>query len=161
MSMVDTSKISKEEWQAMEKELFIEAYQAVITALVDEGGSESALNEFRSVMRMSGRAFSINMNKLFEIQGSDLERISDLCILFEKFYSNDMNEIERTPDRIARAGGTRCLWQGNLKEGCIGGHEMFLNGVCEDINPQYQCRFTRMITKGDPLCSYVIEKKKK
>ena len=38
---------------------------------------------------------------------------------------------------------------------------MVLNGVCESINPEYQCRFTQMIPKGDLICSYVIEKKKK
>jgi len=161
MHKVDINKISIEEWLAIEKEMYIQAYQAAIMALVDEGGSESALNQLRPIMRMSGHAFSINMTKLFDVQGSDLERIGDLCYLYEKFYTHDLNEIERTQERIVRVGGTHCLWQGNPKEGCIGGHEMVLNGVCESINPEYHCRFTQMITKGDPLCSYIIEKKRK
>jgi hypothetical protein len=160
MKKVDVNKISDEEWLAIEKEMWIEAYQVAIMALVDQGGSDSALNQLRPHMRMSGHAFSINMTKLFDIQGSDLDRIGDICYLFEKFYKHNLNEIERTPNRIVRVGGTQCPWQSNPKEGCMTGHEMFLNAVCESINPEYHCRFNQMIPKGDPICSYVIEKKK-
>lgn len=160
MNKVDITKISDEEWLAVEKELWIAAYQVAIMALVDQGGSESALNQLRPYMRMSGHAFSINMAKLFDLQGSDLEIIGDVCFLFEKFYKHDLNEIERTPDKIVRVG-TRCPWQSNPKEGCMTGHEMFLNAICEGINPEYHCEFNQMIPRGDPICSYVIKKKDK
>lgn len=161
MEKVDISKISNEEWLAIEKEMFVEAYQVAITALVDMGDSEGALNFLRPHMRMSGHAFAINMTKLFDIQGSDLDRIGDLCFLYERFFHHDFDEINRTHEMIVRVGGTKCPWQSSPKEGCMSGHEMVLNGVCEIVNPEYQCRFTQMIPKGDPICSYVIERKKK
>jgi hypothetical protein len=161
MSKVDLSKISNEEWLAIEREMAIEAYQVAIMALVDMGDSDGALNYLRPHMRMSGNAFAINMMRLFDIQGTDVEKIGQLCYLWERFYHHGMEELEQTPDKIVRAGGTKCPWQGTPKEGCMGGHEMTLNGVCEVINPDYQCRFTQMIPKGDPICSYVIERKKR
>jgi len=161
MNRVDVNKISNEEWLAIEREMFIEAYQVAIMALVDMGDSEGALNFLRPHMRMSGNAFAINMTRLFDIQGNDLDKIGDLCFLYEKFYHHGLEEIERTPEMIIRVGGTQCPFQSSPKEGCMGGHEMVLNGVCESINPEYQCRFTQMIPKGDLICSYVIEKKKK
>jgi predicted hydrocarbon binding protein len=38
---------------------------------------------------------------------------------------------------------------------------MFNQAICEHINPDYTCNFTQMISAGDPICSWVIEKKKK
>ena len=155
------SRISKEEWLAIEREMAIEAYQVAIMALVDMGDSEGALNFLRPHMRMSGNAFAINMQRLFDIQGSDMEKIGRLCFLYEEFFHHGLEEVERTPEMLVRVGGTKCLWQGNPKEGCIGGHEMVLNGICEMINPDYQCRFTQMIPKGDLICSYAIERRRK
>jgi hypothetical protein len=160
MKKVDVNKISSEEWLAVEKEMWIAAYQVAMNTLVDQGGSESALSHLRPYIRMSAQAFSINMIKWFDIQGSDLDAIGDICQLYERFFRQESNEIERTRDRIVRVSGTQCPWRANPKEGCMTGHEMFLNEVCQAINPEYQCRFTQMITKGDPICSWVIEKKK-
>lgn len=161
MKKDNIDKISTEDWLAIENEMMIEAYQVAIMALVDQGGSESALDHLRPYMRMGGHAFSINMIKLFDIQGNDLEKIGSICHLYEKFYKHEMNEIEGTSGTIVRVGGTKCPWQSTLKEGCMAGHEMFLNAICEAINPEYGCRFNQMIPKGDPVCSWVIEKKKR
>ena len=161
MNKVDVNKISKEEWLTLERMVPIQACQTFMNALLDQGGSESALNNIRPYMRLSGHAFSINMTRLFDIKGDDLDRIGDVCFLYERLFGYDMNEIERSSERLVRVGGIKCPWQGNPKEGCMAGHEMFFNAVCESINPEYECRFTQMITKGDPMCSYVIEKKKK
>jgi hypothetical protein len=70
---VDLKKISEEEWLSIEREMTIQAYQVAIMALVDMGDSEGALNFLRPHMRMSGNAFAINMLRLFDIQGNDLE----------------------------------------------------------------------------------------
>jgi hypothetical protein len=40
-------------------------------------------------------------------------------------------------------------------------HEIGAEAICEQIDPEFTCRFTQMVTKGDPICSWVIEKKKK
>ncbi len=160
MRIVDRGKISEEEWSAIEREMWIEAYQVAIMALVDMGDSEGALNFLGPYARMSGNAFAINMMKIFNIQGGDLDKIGSISDLYEEFYHHDMKEIETTKDGIVKVGGTKCPWQGNPKEGCIAGHEMVLNAVCEQMNSEYQCRFTQMIPKGDPICSYIIEKKK-
>jgi len=160
MSKVDINIMTEEQRLALEQEIFIEAYQVAIMALVDMGGSDGALKYLHHYCRMSGHAFALNMSKMFNLQGSDLDRIGDLCYLYEMLFHHDMNEIERTPNKIVRVGATKCLWQGSPKEGCIGGHEMVLNGICESINPEYQCHFTQMISKGDPICSYIIMKRR-
>jgi hypothetical protein len=88
MKKVNIDRISNEEWHAIEIEMMIEAYQVAIMALVDQGGSESAIDHLRPYMRMSGHAYSINMIKLFDIQGNDLEIIGDVSHIYEKFYAH-------------------------------------------------------------------------
>jgi hypothetical protein len=161
MKEEDISKISNEEWLAIKENVRVVAYQTAVMALVDLGDSESALNSLRPYMRLCGQAFTINMTKVFDIQGDDIDKIGDVCFLHSKVCDHDLREIERTEEKIVFVGGTKCHWQDNPREACMTGHEMLLNEVCQAINPEYECKFTQMVTKGDHMCSYVIEKKKK
>ena len=154
------SKISEEEWLALKENVRVTALQYWVMALLDVVDSESAISAIQPYFRMSGQAFTINMIKIFNIQGDDIDRIGDVCFLYQKLFDSDMNEIERTKSKLVCAGGTKCHWRDSPKEICITGHEIFLNEFCQTINPEYECRFTQMITKGDPMCSWVIEKKR-
>lgn len=161
MNKVDVNKISSEEWLGLKENVRVTAYQTAIMALMDLGDSETIINSLRPYMRMSGQAFAINMIKLFDIHGDDIDRIGDLCSLYDELFDHDMSEIERTKNKLVYVGGTRCHWRDTPREGCITGHEMVLNEICQTISPEYECKLTQMIPKGDPICSWVIEKKKK
>jgi len=161
MKEEDIGKISNEEWLAIKENIRTSWFQSTFMALMDVVDGQGAIDAMLPYARLAGQAFALNMIKLFDIQGDDIDKIGDVCLLNGEAVDYDMNEIERTKHRIVCVGGTKCHWRDNPKEACIAGHEMLFNEICQVINPEYECRFTQMITKGDPICSWVIEKKKK
>jgi hypothetical protein len=156
-------ELSLEERDFLERNIMGEGMLIEMAVLVKELGSEKALNALLPYARLSGRAFSINMHNIFEIEGSDTKRIADVSQFWDNLggAADVSQDIEISSDKIIRAGFLNCMYKSAVKEFCIWVHEMILNGVCEEINPEYECRFTQMVTKGDPMCSYIIEKKKK
>ena len=136
MKEVDIGKISNEEWLALEKTIRVQALQCFMNGIVDQGGGESALHTMHPYVRMSGQAFTVNMTKLFDIHGDSLERIGQLCVIFEKLYGYDMIGLETGPNKFVRIGGTKCEWRDNPKEGCVIGHEMFVCAICEAVSPR-------------------------
>jgi len=145
----------------MEKQFLMEGMFILTRILIDNIGSEATINEARSHMRNAGHAFAINMMKMFEIEGSDLDKIGEVCHLMEEIAGNlGHQEVERTDQRIVLVS-INCPWKEGPKENCIAGHEMMEQAICEEINPEYTCRITQMISNGDPICSWVIEKNKK
>ena len=150
-----------EQRTSIEKQFLMETAFIYARTLIEMVGSEATINESRPHMRNAGHAFAINMLKMFDIKGSDLERIGEVCWLYEEFGGNTGHqEIERTEERIVRVS-TTCPWKDGHMEVCIGIHEIVPQAICEEINPDYTCRLTQMMTRGDPLCSWVIENKKK
>lgn len=163
MKRIALEEINREERIAIEKSMLTEGAFTVTMVLVEKLGSEAALDALRPYARMAGHAFTINMQQMFEIKGSDIERIALVSQLYDEFMAGSEysgQEIEREEEKIVRVF-PKCVFNSGPKESCIWAHEMFTNSVCEAINPEYECRFTQMLTKGDPMCSYVIEKKKK
>lgn len=163
MKKITIDALSREERVAIEKSMLTEGTFALMAALVEYLGSQGTVNVLRPHARMSGHAFAINMLNMFGIEGSDIERIADVTELYDEFMGGSAGgsiDIERSTDKIIRTS-PNCPYKAGLKESCIWGHEMTLNGICEAINPEYECRFLQMITKGDPMCSYIIENKKK
>jgi hypothetical protein len=161
MKKEDIGKISEKEWLDIKENIRTSWFQSTFMALMDVVDGQGAIDTMRPYARLCGQAFALNMIKLFNIQGDDIDKIGDVCLLNGEAVDYDMNEIERTKQRIVSVGGTKCHWRDNPKEACIAGHEMLFNEICHVINPEYECRFTQMITKGDPICSWIIEKKKK
>jgi predicted hydrocarbon binding protein len=144
-----------------EKSMLIELFWMALRSMLELHGSLDTLEEIRPHMRNGGHAFALNMINKFGIEGTDIERIDEVTWLAEAVTEMTTEEVGHTSDRIIRSGGTMCPWNGGPQESCIVCHEMFFQGICEQINPEYKCRFTQMIPLGDPVCSYVIEKKKK
>jgi hypothetical protein len=161
MKKADIGRIDPDLRTVIEKQFLMEGMFILTRILIDNIGSEATINEARPHMRNSGHAFAINMMKMFEIEGSDLDKIGEVCRLMEEIAGNmGHQEVERTDERIVLVS-TNCPWKEGHMENCVAGHEIMEQAICEEINPEYTCRFTQMITKGDPICSWVIEKKKK
>jgi predicted hydrocarbon binding protein len=153
-------RLDEEAHEKIEKSMLIETYWMAIRALVDMIGSEGTISEVRPHFRNGGHAFALNMIKMFEIDGNDIEAIDEVTALYETIFDILSNESEHTTDRIERIG-TSCPFTGAPWEACVLGHEIMYQSICERINPDFTCRFTQMMSNGDPTCSWVIEKKKK
>lgn len=165
---VSVKEMTLEERDAISKNIYSEALFFLTSIYFDKMGPEEAMETIRPAVRMSSHAFSINMHLRFGIEGTDIERIADVSQLMEVFsgapflQSNwGSQDVEISSKKIIRAGYVNCLNISGNKEFCKWAHEGMINAICEAINPEYECRFTQMITNGDPICSYTIEKKRK
>jgi hypothetical protein len=167
MLKIPVKDMTLEERDMVSKSILFEGLYFLTNVLFEKLGSKDAFEALRPFVLMSGHAFSINMHERFQIEGTDIERIADVTQLWIMLTGNSYlqthwgsQDVQIGHERIVRAGFINCSNIGAPKEFCKWSHELFLNGICEAINPEYECRFTQMITAGDPLCSYVIEKKK-
>jgi hypothetical protein len=155
-------EISAEEWSALEKRVMIEGYMINLMALVESLGEEGAIEALRPHLANSSNAFAINIPRIFRIEGSIIERIAAISQLWDMLIgaSPISQDIETFPDKVIRAGFTNCVYISGPKVSCVM-HRMIIEGLCEAIDPAFECRFMQIIPNGDPMCSYVIEKKKK
>lgn len=155
------AEMSKDTQEKLAKAILTEAMWMAFRTLVELIGSEGAINETRPHFRNAGHAFALNMTEMFRFQGNDIETIDEVIGLFEGITEMNPKEAEHTQVRIVKIGGPDCSYCGAPQEACIIAHEVMCQAICEQINPDFTCRFTQMVTKGDPICSWVIEKKKK
>jgi hypothetical protein len=165
MTKKTIKEMTPDERAALSKSIYTEGMFLPIHALIDVLGSEGALGALRPYGRMSGHAFAMNMLEMFAIDGRNIDKIAEISELFELMTGTPEGiphdlDAESENDKIIRAGYLKCSNRAGPKEFCLYAHEMFLNGICEAIDPQFVCKFTQMITKGDPICSYIIEKKR-
>jgi hypothetical protein len=162
MKKMNKDEISAEEWYALEKRVLIEGFVVNAMALVDNLGSQGTIEALRPHARNSSNAFTINMQKMFKIEGSSLERIAMTSQLWDMLQNASLvdQDIEASSDKIIRAGFLNCVYKSAPIEVCMM-HQMIINGICEAIDPGFECRFMQMIPNGDPMCSYIIDKKKK
>jgi predicted hydrocarbon binding protein len=153
------SRMTEEDRDKIAKSMLIETYWMAIRTMVDMIGSESTVEKVRPHFRNGGHAFALNMMQMFGIDGNDIETIDEVTSLFEHLFDSRTQELSHSPERIVKACAD-CPFAGAPPEACVLAHEMMYRSICEQINPNFDCRFTQMMTKGDPVCSWVIEKKK-
>ena len=158
--MIDPNKIGAEQRAALEKEILRDFILIQIQTYVDSVASAPAVDELRPHIMEAGKMFADAIIDLYEIQGDDLNKIGEVTNLAEEFLGIDHIEMERTSSMIVRVGGSKCPWRTGQVEACKAVHEIFMNGMCTRVDPEHQCRFTQMITNGDPVCCWVLEKKK-
>lgn len=157
--MIDPDKIGAEQKAALEKEIMRDFILIQVKTYVESVASIPAVDELRPPITEAGLLFADSIVDLYEIKGEDLSKIDETSHLYEEFIGVDHHEMEKTRDKIIRVGGSKCPWREGQMEACMAVHEIFLNGICSKINPEFQCRFTQMITKGDPICCWILEKK--
>jgi len=157
-------RLNENDVDNLKTELHLEAQFLPIRALIDVLGSESAIEELAPHYRNAGQAFAINMQNLFGLTGSSLERIRLISDLIEETAISpilrDTQILEQTDERIVKTTA-QCPNRFGLEELCVLGHECFQKAICEQVDPDYTVTFTQMMTKGDPICCWVYEKKKK
>jgi hypothetical protein len=160
MSREAIEKLNENDRVELRTGMHVEGFWMMVRLLVDMVGSEKAIEQARPHLRNGGQAFAINMKNMFGIERNDIEAIDEVTSLYDRIVGFGYPiEIEHSKDRIVRIG-KECPYSGAPKEACVLAHETGYQAICEQINPDYTCRFSQMVTKGDPICSWVIEKKK-
>jgi hypothetical protein len=159
MRQTEIPPINKEIKEEITKSCLAEVYLVTYKAYENDVGLATVLEGVRTHLRNAGIAFATNMRKMFNIEGNDIHTIGVVCALGNLFFGLDAKEIDHTNDRIVYFCKD-CAWQNAPMGACLMQHT-WSQYYIEAINPDYEERVTQMIPKGDPICSWVIEKKKK
>lgn len=126
-------------------------------ALTDKFGTEEALELIRPYFFENGKLMA-NFAPLLGIKGNDAIAIGTFIRFFEKKILNIKGKTtEVSPDRVV-AVNTKCIFKDCIPEACLQ-FQHTVDGMIDVINPDYIWRMTKLLTKGDAECEWVIEKK--
>ncbi len=129
-----------------------------IQAMIDRFGYDEAMDILRPYMEKTGEpapAFA----EMMGIKGNDAIAIASIfCLYEEQVLKVEGCVTELSPDRVVKES-TKCPFQ-NLSVAFCQAFTCMSEGMAKAINPDYQLIMTKMMPKGDPVCEWVIEKKK-
>jgi len=128
-------------------------------ALTDKFGSEDALKFIRPYFYENGKLMA-NFAPLLGIKGNDAIAIGTFIRFFEEKIMNIKGKTtEVSPERVV-AVNTKCIFKNCEPEACLQ-FQHTVDGMIDAINPEYVWRMTKILTKGDDVCEWVVEKKEK
>ena len=133
-----------------------EAWSNATRAFVDFAGQERALDRLRFHMRHSGLSFGIRMSERFGARERGLQSILEIIELVQLLhYRKGICTMEKGS---VEGKVNECPFSSSPSEICMQ-YEAFFNGICEAIDPSYEFRYDRMMSKGDKSCHWVIRTK--
>jgi len=129
----------------------------LMSPLVEKHGQEEALEILRPYMEKLGESAPI-FAEMMGIEGNDAMTIASIfCLYEEQVLKVDGKVTEVSPDRVVKQS-MKCPFQ-NLTSGFCWAFTIMAEGMAEAINPDYKLTVTQMMTQGDPMCEWVVEKK--
>lgn len=132
-------------------------YAAAHQALVDKFGAEEALEILRPYLAKIGEGAPI-FAEMMGITGKDAASIASLFCLYEGQVCNIEGEVtEASPNRVVKES-TKCPFQSLSPDFCRAFTIMAI-GMTEAINPEYKLTTPFMMTAGDPICQWIVEKR--
>lgn len=143
----------------MTKSLLAESWFVTLSVLEDSAGTEAAKEKLVPYLRNAGEAFAMNMRKRFGIEGNDIDALGVFCALANLLFEIEAKEVEHTDVRIVLVS-TNCPYRHCSPTVCWMGHTWH-DFMVKAVNPEYEERLMQMATRGDPICSWVVERKKK
>jgi hypothetical protein len=95
----------------------------------------------------------------------DIDEIMQLAGITSMGPEFKFETVEASEDRsVGRT--TQCPWHERWKEMglneefCTSGHQGWGEGAVESLNPKFTFNLTKNMTRGDPYCEWVVERKK-
>ena len=143
------------------------AYTAIANALKDAIG-EAKYNEFNGPLWYeAGKGAKELANNL----GLKAETPNDIATIFELATVASMGpemqwEIVESSEDKCVAKNVNCPWHERFKElglsfdFCGSGHQSWIEGVCDSLNPNFTATLTKSMVRGDAYCENIIERKK-
>ena len=157
MSEIKTPKVASDDALNLALVTWGQMYSAAHQALVDKFGQEEALEILRPYLSKIGEGAPI-FAEMMGITGKDAISIGSLfCLYEEQICKVEGRVVEASPDRVVKES-TKCPFQ-NLPPTFCHAFTIMAIGMAEAINPDYKLTTPMMMTTGDPICRWVIEKK--
>ena len=130
---------------------------ASVQAMIDKFGAEDAMGILRPYLEKMGEPSPV-FAEMMGITGDDAMTIASVFFLSEQEVMKvDGKVTEASPDRVVKES-YQCPFQG-LSPGFCQAFTLAAEGTAKAINPDYKVTTTKMMTAGDPICEWVIERK--
>jgi hypothetical protein len=138
---------------------YLGEYWVIATkAFIEQAGSKKALDQLRSYIRHSGMSLGIRLFDRLNAHEKKRDSIVDLVSLIQELHQ--MKGEMKTQEGSNECEIIECPFSSSPTEICLQ-YEAFFNGICEAIDPSYEFKYDRMMTKGDKTCHWTIMKKGK
>ncbi|HTY48015.1 MAG TPA: hypothetical protein VMB46_10180 [Methanomassiliicoccales archaeon] len=125
-------------------------------AFSDWAGPEKAMDVLGHYMRMSGLSIGGRLAKKIGESSSNQETLTNIVSMICRAHQKSSNLEENGVGTVQEI--CKCPFSDSPKEICEQ-YQTFFNGICEAIDPSYEFKYDRMMTKGDGTCHWTIKKK--
>jgi hypothetical protein len=157
MAELKVPKMSPDEAHSLALLTWGQMYAAAHQAMVDKFGADEALEILRPYLTKIGEGAPIFAG-MMGITGNDALSIASLFCLYEGQVCKIEGEVtEATPDRVVKES-TKCPFQGLPPAFCKAFTIMAVS-MSEAINPEYRLTTPKMMSAGDTICQWIVEKK--
>ena len=157
MTEIKLPVLDNEEAQQLALATWGQMYDFTFQAVVEKFGDEEALNILRPYLEKVGEQAPM-FAEMMGIKGNDAIAIASLFCLYEEQVLKVEGKItEQGPDRVVKES-FKCPFQG-LSLGFCQAFTCISEGMAKAINPDYKVILTKAMTKGDPVCEWIVEKR--
>jgi predicted hydrocarbon binding protein len=157
MAQPEPPRLSPEEVEWMSKSIMAEGWIFTFVVLEEALGRDAAMERLRPHIRNAGHAFASTIKERYRIDGNDIQAIAAVHGIACEVTGLQISEDERS-DRAMVWKCERCVWKSSHIGICLMGH-MWASYIIEAVDPRYEYQMLKMMTRGDPFCSWKIEKK--
>lgn len=126
-------------------------------AFLDQADNDQVSEILNAQMRSSGRSFGLSKKEDTMGEGKGVDIILQLIEGIEE-ANLKKGKAETTSEQTIEKEIIECPFSSAPPEICSQ-FESFFNGICEVIDPEYEFRYDRMMTKGERTCHWTIRKK--
>ena len=156
MGELKIPSVPLEEAHALAVATWGQMYDATFQALADKLGKDEALEFLRPYLEKIGEAAPL-FAEMMGIEGNDAVAIASLfCLYEEQVLKIEGRVTEVGPNRVVKES-TKCPFQG-LSSGFCWAFTGVAEGMAKAVNPDFKVTVTKLMTEGDAICEWVVEK---
>ncbi|MCG7845190.1 MAG: L-2-amino-thiazoline-4-carboxylic acid hydrolase [Methanomassiliicoccales archaeon] len=157
MEQLKEITMSRDEKDAMLSEAMSQWWLGAIGTMMKTMGPEETMKAYGPTMRQIGRDWATRFVKEKGYKGNDAIATASVIRMWEKMMGIEGKVLEASPNRVV-VKNTKCPLSGAMPQACSS-LECAIWGHLDVISPGYRFVSKHHMTKGDPYCEWVIEKK--
>jgi predicted ArsR family transcriptional regulator len=157
MAQLPKYEVSPQEGVALMSDAMVKWWLGALGTLTHVMGTENAMKAYGPVMRQIGKEKMEEMNQKLNITSEDAIALGSVVNLWEDMMGIQGRVEEATPDRVVKVN-TACPFSKAPHEACRS-LECAIAGMRDVLSPEYKFVATHVMTRGDPYCRWVVEKK--
>jgi hypothetical protein len=135
------------------------AFLGTFEELVKENGVVEVLSVMKPHMKAVYRNYFLETMKATGINGNDVASLITVFNIGQAFVV-PTNKLESEITELGAVGKVhQCPFQNSVPEVCIYFSHFVSDEICQLMNPDYECVFTKHMTAGDPYCQCIFKLK--